>query len=81
MPCLAIKLALSPLVVWLVGGVLGVREPYFHSAVVEAAMPTQLLALVVADRFGLDVETLARAVVLCTLASFATLPLLHALLG
>jgi hypothetical protein len=35
---------------------------------------------VVADRYGLDAETLAPAVLLCTVASFATIPLVHALL-
>jgi predicted permease len=79
-PCLGLKLGLSPLVVFAAATSLGLRDPYFHAAVVEGGMPTQLLVLVVADRFGLDAETLAPAVLLSTVAAFATVPLVHALL-
>jgi predicted permease len=43
-------------------------------------MPRQIMVLIVADRFGLDAETLAPAVLLATVASFATVPLGHAVL-
>jgi hypothetical protein len=36
--------------------VMGIREPYFQAVVLEGAMPTQLLTVVIADRVDLDVE-------------------------
>jgi predicted permease len=79
-PCVLIKLALSPLVVWAGTRVLGVAEPFATATVLEAAMPTQLVVLVVADRFGLDTELAALAALVTTTASFGTLLLVHHLL-
>jgi predicted permease len=77
--CLAIKLVRSPLVVLAAVRAIGVDTPYAPAAVVEAAMPIQLMVLVVSNRFGLDTETLAPAVLLSTVAAFATVPLVHSL--
>ena len=79
-PCVLIKLALSPLVVWAGTRALGVAEPFATATVLEAAMPTQLVVLVVADRFGLDTELAALAALVTTTASFGTLLLVHHLL-
>jgi len=80
LPCLVIKLALSPLVVWAGARALGVHQPFAAAAILEAAMPTQLIVLVVADRFGLDTELAALAALVTTTASFVTLPVVHHLL-
>lgn len=77
LPCAAIKLGLSPLLVWLGARALGVAEPYATAVVLEAAMPTQLVVLVVSDRFGLDTELAALAALVTTTASFVTLAVLH----
>jgi hypothetical protein len=80
LPCVAIKLALSPLVAWAGTRLLGVAQPFAAATVLEAAMPTQLIVLVVADRFGLDTELAALAALVTTAASFVTLLLVHRLL-
>jgi predicted permease len=51
-----------------------------HATTVEAAMPPQLFTLIVADRFNLDTETLAVAVMVLTSLSFLTVPLVNWLL-
>jgi hypothetical protein len=73
----AIKLLVSPLVVFAAAGWMGIREPYFQAVVLEGAMPTQLLSVVIADRVGLDVERLAVCILINTTASFVTVPLLN----
>lgn len=80
-PCLLIKLAVSPLAVWMGVHLLGVEEPFAGAVVLEAAMPTQLVVLAVADRFGLDTELAAFAALVTTAASFGTLLVVHQLVG
>lgn len=80
-PCVMIKLALSPLVVWLGARLLGVPEPFASATVTEAAMPTQMMVLAVADRFGLDTELAALAALVSTAASFLTLLVVRHLLA
>ena len=43
-------------------------------------MPPQLFALIVADRFGFDTETLAGAAAFMIVLSLLTIPLIHHLL-
>jgi len=78
-PCVLTKLALSPLVVWTGARTLNVAEPFAAAVVLEAAMPTQLIVLIVADRFGLDTELAALAALVTTTASFLTLLVVHEL--
>jgi len=80
LPCVLIKLALSPLAVWAGTRLLRVAEPFATATVLEAAMPTQLIVLIVADRFGLDTEFAALAALVTTTASFFTLWLVHQML-
>src|SRR5262249_44802901 len=70
LPCVIIKLGLSPVVVWAGTRLLGVSQPFADAAILEAAMLTQLIVLVVADRFGLDTELAALAALVTTTASF-----------
>jgi len=74
LPVLVIQLLLMPLIAW--GAAIGVGMPphYLPPAVVEAAMPTMVLGLVICDRFKLDVALYAEAVTLTTAASLLTLP-------
>jgi predicted permease len=80
LPCVLTKLALSPLIVWAGTRVLRVAEPFAAATVLEAAMPTQLVVLIVADRFGLDTELAALAALVTTTASFFTLWVVHQML-
>jgi predicted permease len=74
----AIKLLVSPLVVFAAASWIGLQQPYLQAVVLEGAMPTQLLAFVIADRVGLDVERLAVCILINTAASFVTIPLVNA---
>jgi predicted permease len=80
-PPLVIKLGLSPLVVAGVAAAIGLTGLHFQATTLEAAMPSQLFVLIVADRFGFDTEELADVVAVLTLASFLTLPIVGWLLG
>jgi predicted permease len=79
-PPLLIKLALSPLIVLFLGKTLKLPALALHATTVEAAMPPQLFTLIVADRFNLDTENLAVAVIILTSLSFLTVPLINSLL-
>jgi predicted permease len=76
----AIKLLLSPLLVFGLARWVGVQAPYFEALVLEGAMPSQLLTFVIADRVGLNAERLALCILLNTAASFLTIPLIRTLL-
>jgi len=75
LPVMTIQLVLMPLIAW--GACIGVGMPaqYLPPSVIEAAMPTMVLGLVVCDRFKLDVALYAEAVTLTTVLSLITLPL------
>jgi len=72
----AVKLLLMPLMVW------GAARLLFHplaepqtAAVIEAAMPTMLMAILFADRFKLDTRAAALMTAWSTLLFWLTLPL------
>lgn len=75
-----IKLLLSPLVVFGAAGAMAMKQPYFEAVTLEGAMPSQLLTFVIADRFNLDSELLAQAILINTVIAFVTIPLVQALL-
>lgn len=75
-----IKLLLSPLLVFLAANALAMKQPYFEAVTLEGAMPSQLLTIVIADRFNLDGKLLAQAIVINTVIAFVTIPLVRALL-
>lgn len=77
LPVLLIKLILLPIIVFFGAKWLAVTEPYFQASVIEASMPSQLIGLVIADRFKLNVEILAIAIALDTVVSFFTIPCVH----
>lgn len=76
----SVKLLLAPLVVFAAARALGMQAPFLEAVTLEGAMPSQLLTLVVADRFRLDSRLLAQAIVLNTALAFATIPLVRATL-
>jgi len=75
LPALSIQLLLMPLIAWAAAIGVGLPETYLAPAIIEAAMPTMVLGLVICDRFKLDVALYAEAVTLTTLVSLLTLPL------
>ncbi|NTW28696.1 MAG: AEC family transporter, partial [Coriobacteriia bacterium] len=50
-----------------------------RSTVLEAGMPTMMLTLVVGERFGLDTDFLASAILVTTAGAAVTLPLMQML--
>lgn len=74
LPVVMIQLMLMPLIAW--GTSIGVGMPHDHLApvVIEGAMPTMVLGLVVCDRFKLDTALYAEAVTVTTALSLLTLP-------
>lgn len=81
LPALVLKLAFFPLLVYMVTVALRMHEPFSQAVTIEGAMAPQLLSFVIADRFGLDVRTLAVVVLLGTVASFFTVPLVAGFVG
>lgn len=79
-PVLVMQLALMPLIAWgmchLVGMPVKLRAP----VIIEAAMPSMVLGLVICDRFGLDSALYAEAVTLSTACAMLTLPVWLAVL-
>lgn len=80
-PVLVVKLILAPLIVWggtfLVGG----NEILSHAIVIEAAMPSMVIGLVLCDRYHLDTTLYAQIVTASTLVAVVSLPFWHELLS
>jgi hypothetical protein len=74
LPMVGIQLILMPLIVW--GASIGVGMPthLLAPAIIEGAMPTMVLGLVICDRFKLDAGLYAEAVTITTALSLLTLP-------
>jgi predicted permease len=80
LPAIVLKLVISPLVVFAMAHVVALPAPFLQATILEAAMPSQLVTFLTADRYGLDTEHLAVCVFLDTVLSFVTIPLVQALL-
>ena len=75
LPVILIQLLLMPLIAWGACIGAGLPERLVAPAVIEAAMPTMVLGLVICDRFRLDTALYAQAITLTTILSLLTLPL------
>lgn len=80
-PVLLIQLVLMPLIVWWLALGLGLDGQVLTAVVLEAAMPSMVLGVVISDRYGLDTALYAATVTLSTLLSLFTLPLWFDWLG
>ena len=74
-PVVAIQLFITPLLVWGGSLLLGMSGPVQTAVVLEAAMPSMVLGIVLCDRYKLDTSLYAMAVTLTTALSLFTLPL------
>lgn len=74
-PAVVIKIALAPLIVWSGALALGTSPELRIAIVLEAAMPSMLLGVVLCDRFGLDTRLYAETVTVTTLLALGSLPL------
>jgi len=75
LPVILIQLALMPLIAWGASIGVGMPEKLLAPAIIEGAMPTMVLGLVICDRFKLDTTLYAEAVTVTTVLSLLTLPL------
>jgi predicted permease len=78
LPAVAIKLAVSPLVVCACAWALGLSGLPLAIVSLQGAMPTQVLSVVVADRYRLDTGLVGLTLAMDTALAFVLLPLLVA---
>jgi len=81
LPVLLIQLLLTPAAIWMLSGFMALDGDLRRAVVLEAAMPTMVLGIVLTDRYGLDSGLYAAAVTLSTALSMLTLPLWFGWLG
>ncbi|MBI5025759.1 MAG: AEC family transporter [Nitrospirae bacterium] len=74
-PAVIIKLLIMPFISLVVARSLGLNGVALSSCLIEGAMPTMVLSLLIASRFCLDVELAALSIVVTTVSAFITLPL------
>jgi len=73
-PVIVIQLLMMPLLVWGVTAGLGLSGETRSAVVLEAAMPSMALGVVLCDRYGLNTGVYAAALTVSTLLSLFTLP-------
>lgn len=76
----AIKLIIYPIIAFLILSVLSVSGLNLNVGVMEACMPSAMLALVLAINFNLDVDLTADCIFTNTLISLITMPIMFAFL-
>lgn len=79
-PVLGIKLIFMPALVLVLARLLNMEGMLHQAVVLEAAMPSMVIGLVLCDRYGLNSAVYAAAVSITTAASFLTLGLWYGLL-
>ncbi len=70
-----IRLAIAPLIAYLVGRSVNLSTLDLQVLVIQSAMPTAVSTLVLVTEFGGDAAWVARTIVVSTIISFMTLPL------
>ncbi|AKL98576.1 AEC family transporter [Endomicrobium proavitum] len=74
LPAVALKLLIAPLAAFAISYFLGMQGLPLKASVMEAAMPTMVVTLVIASQFKLDHKLAALAIVLTTALSFISMP-------
>jgi len=75
-PVCILKLFISPLVGYWLGKIVGLEGTILNIVTLEAAMPSMVLSLLVAGIFNLNVTLTAMAIVITTILSFISLPII-----
>ncbi|RLA73775.1 MAG: hypothetical protein DRG30_05910 [Epsilonproteobacteria bacterium] len=76
-----LKLILSPLLIFVPIGFMDLNTWQQQVLILEAAMPSAMLSVVVANRYGCDARLAAKLVFVTLFASIATAPMMLKLLG
>lgn len=74
LPSALIRTVLVPLMVLPLAGAIITDRDVLQATMLETAMPTMMLTMTFAERFGLDESVLAQAILVSTLLSVFTLP-------
>lgn len=74
LPSALIRTVLVPLIVMPLAGAIITDRDVLQATMLETAMPTMMLTMAFAERFGLDESMLAQAILVSTLLSVFTLP-------
>lgn len=72
----SLRLGVAPLVAWGLGMVLGLKGLDAQIFILQSAMPTAVNTVVLVTEFGGDAPRVARTIVVTTLGSFITVPLI-----
>lgn len=81
LPVVITQLLLTPLLIFWLVPLFGVSAKIEMALVLEAAMPSMVLGIVLADRYHLDSHLYAMAVTITTALSLITLPLWFSMMG
>jgi len=81
LPAVVIKLFVSPAISFLAAKTFGLSGIPLTATVLEGAMPSMVLTLLVASRYKLDISLAAFMIVVTTILSFVTLPAVLSLAG
>jgi predicted permease len=78
---LVLRLVLVPALALVITWVFGLAGDLRMAVVLETAMPSMVLGVVICERYGLDTGAYSAAVTLSTLASLISLPLWFSLMN
>ncbi|MGV8083169.1 MAG: AEC family transporter [Coriobacteriia bacterium] len=78
---LGLRLIVAPILALAIGSVLIGSGGPLRVAVLEAGAPAMMLTLVVGERFGLDTDFIASAILVTTACAAITMPLMQLLVG
>jgi predicted permease len=81
LPVIVLQLAVMPLVASVVGPAVGLEDMTLTGTILEAALPSMVLGLVLCDRYGLHTSFYALAVTTTTAISLITIPFWFNLAG
>lgn len=74
LPVIVIKLLFLPFIGWSIANELNLADPFKSAAILDLAMPSMVLGVVLCDRYGLDSSLYAMAVTATTGLSLLSLP-------
>lgn len=77
----ALRLVVAPLVAFAIGSVLLGDPDALRVVVLEAGMPSMMLTLVIGERFGLDTDFIAAAIMVTTVACIVSIPVMQVIAG
>jgi predicted permease len=75
-PAVLLKLGFAPLIAYFVAQALSLSGNSLSATILESAMPTMVLTMVISDKFKLDSQALAQTIAVTTVLSLITIPII-----